>query len=358
MRTAELQSIQALRAIAATTVILVHIPYIGKGAFGVDIFFVISGFIMCYISAENSDDFLLKRVFRIVPLYWLGTMGVFFLALAAPHLLTGTRASAGHLVKSLFLIPYIREDGRVYPMLFLGWTLEYEMFFYLIFGVALALFKKWAALASSLVLLLIVAAGTVFQASATIPRFYSNPLMIEFVLGMGLFWLWKKYRAVLAKLPAGAAIAIVVAGYVYLFFSKMGYDYRPLVQGLPALVIVICSLSLEGAMRFPIWILAIGDASYSLYLFHPYVVQLLDKKVHSLAVLTPVSALMGIIGVLACFLVALVSFRLIEKPSNRALRRLLTTKRGQTGRSPLFAPDVGSGGESRAGRSAEVLPRI
>jgi peptidoglycan/LPS O-acetylase OafA/YrhL len=76
-------------------------------------------------------------------------------------------------------------------------------------------------------------------------------------------------------------------------------------------------------MKFPIWILAIGDASYSLYLFHPYVVQLLDKKVHSLAVLTPVSAFVGVMAVLASFFVALVSFRLFEKPSNRALRRLL-----------------------------------
>ncbi len=149
---AELQSIQALRAIAATSVILVHIPFIGKGAFGVDIFFVISGFIICYISSLNSDDFLLKRVFRIVPLYWLGTFGVFLLALVVPAWLNATTANLTDLAKSLFLIPYKREDGGTFPMLFLGWTLEYEMFFYFAFGLALVFFKKWTSLAASILL--------------------------------------------------------------------------------------------------------------------------------------------------------------------------------------------------------------
>ena len=147
---AELQSIQALRAVAASSVILVHIPFVGRGTFGVDIFFVISGFIICYISSLNADDFLLKRIFRIVPLYWLGTCGVFLVALLMPTLLNATTANLTNLAKSLFLIPYRREDGSVFPMLFLGWDwLIRDVLLDIVFGLALAFFKRWASLAAS-----------------------------------------------------------------------------------------------------------------------------------------------------------------------------------------------------------------
>lgn len=104
-----------------------------------------------------------------------------------PSLLNATTPNLQNLVRSLFLIPYKRGDGGVFPMLFLGWTLEYEMFFYLVFGVALAFFKRWAHLAASLLLIVATVAGRVFQPSATIPRFYTNPIILEFVLGMAVF---------------------------------------------------------------------------------------------------------------------------------------------------------------------------
>jgi peptidoglycan/LPS O-acetylase OafA/YrhL len=326
---AELESIQALRAIAATSVILVHIPFIGKGAFGVDIFFVISGFIICYISSLNSENFLLKRIFRIVPLYWLGTFGVFLLALVMPALLNATTANFANLAKSLLLIPYKRQDGAVFPVLFLGWTLEYEMFFYLVFGLALAFFKRWASLAASLLLMVAALAGQVFQTSSTIPRFYSNPIILEFVLGMGVYAIWKRYRSSFARLPVAASLAVSVCCYTYLYLveSHVGRESRFFLQGLPSLVIVLCLLALEGRVRFPKWLLIVGDASYSLYLFHPYLIQLVDKKIVALSVLAPASLLASVIAIIACFLLAIASFRMVERPSNEFLRRRFIKRR-------------------------------
>jgi len=329
---AELQSIQALRAIAATSVILVHIPFIGKGAFGVDIFFVISGFIICYISSLNSDNFLLKRVFRIVPLYWLGTFGVFLLALVVPAWLNATTANFTDLAKSLFLIPYKREDGGTFPMLFLGWTLEYEMFFYFAFGLALVFLRKRASLAASLLLLGAAAAGVIFQPASTIPRFYSNPIILEFVLGMVVFAVWKRYRSSLNRVPAAVALGLALGCYTYLYLveSHVGRNSRLFLQGLPSVVIVLALLALEGRIRFPGWLLVIGDASYSLYLFHPYVIQLVDKKMVALSVLTPLTLAASVGAILACFLLAVVSFRVVERPSNEFLRRRFIKRRPRT----------------------------
>jgi exopolysaccharide production protein ExoZ len=319
----ELQSIQALRAIAATSVILIHIPFIAKGGFGVDIFFVISGFIICYISALNAENFVLKRIFRVIPLYWLGTLGVFLIALAFPAWLNSTTAKLSSLAKSMLMIPYKREDGAVLPMLFLGWTLEYEMFFYLVFGLALAFFKKWASLAASFVLIIAVLAGRLFEASSTIPRFYSNPIILEFVLGMAVFAIWKRYRDSLARIPVFAALIVSVGCYVYLYMgtSGVGRNDRPFFQGLPAVLIVLSFLAVEGRIHFPRWLLLVGDASYSLYLFHPYVIQLVDKKIMSLSVLTPATLIVSLVAIFVCFPLAILSFRIVEKPSNEFLRR-------------------------------------
>src|SRR6185437_14170487 len=134
-----LDNIQALRAIAALLVVFVHlaVPVAALGvapfgAGGVDLFFVISGFIMVYTTVGrpiSGAEFLGRRIVRIVPLYWLLTLAVFGIALIAPTLLQFTTASWGQLLKSLFFIPFAKANGDVQPVLFLGWTLNYEMFF-------------------------------------------------------------------------------------------------------------------------------------------------------------------------------------------------------------------------------------
>src|SRR5436190_24021295 len=73
----QLDQIQALRGIAAFSILIAHTPYIQRGHFGVDLFFIVSGFIMTYVTEHTFERFLLKRAVRIVPLYWLGTLGVY-----------------------------------------------------------------------------------------------------------------------------------------------------------------------------------------------------------------------------------------------------------------------------------------
>jgi exopolysaccharide production protein ExoZ len=107
------------------------------GGGGVDIFFVISGFIMVYTTQSHHVgpfSFFVNRVVRIVPIYWLLTLAVFTLAVIAPHLLGATRAAPSELLKSLLFIPFAKSNGAVQPILFLGWTLNYEMFFYMLFA--------------------------------------------------------------------------------------------------------------------------------------------------------------------------------------------------------------------------------
>jgi exopolysaccharide production protein ExoZ len=339
-----LQSIQALRALAASTVILAHVPFVDRGVLGVDIFFVISGFIMCYVSALNPDQFLLKRMIRIVPLYWVGTLGVFSLALVVPRLLHSTTASPVHLLKSLFFIPYDRGDHSIEPMLFLGWTLEYEMFFYLVFASALAIGKAKAGLVAIAFLVVVVTCGQLFHPTSVIPRFFSRPIILEFGLGIVAFLVWRRWGAKLRAVPLVAAVLVAAGCYSFFFVidkaipaSLAWLTVLPpvLLRGGLAFAIIMSFLSIEGRVAFPAFVLLLGDASYSLYLFHPYIVQFASKTLMPFNVLTPASlaVLLGTIGV--CFLFAVLSFRLLERPSNEYLRRLLSRRQ-----APRVTPAV------------------
>ena len=149
----KIENIQVLRFIAAFSVMMVHLPVFKFGAWGVDIFFVISGFIMMYITEHNNKNFLIKRIIRIVPLYWLLTLAVFLIAFLKPEILNNTTANFEHLLKSLFFIPFNKNEAGHFPILFLGWTLNYEIIFYILFAFTIVVFKRFRLMISSFLIL-------------------------------------------------------------------------------------------------------------------------------------------------------------------------------------------------------------
>jgi exopolysaccharide production protein ExoZ len=154
-----LKSLQILRYIAATSVILVHIETIPNfGGFGVDIFFVLSGFVIALVvsSKQSPIQFAISRVSRIVPIYWLLTTLLLIMILLAPQLFpesTIINSNATNYLKSLFFVPY--QDGLgIKPILAVGWSLNYEMLFYLLVWISLLFSKHPLILASSMLLTL------------------------------------------------------------------------------------------------------------------------------------------------------------------------------------------------------------
>ena len=190
-----LYSIQYLRAFAALLVVFHHaripLPWLYdplaeyKGlAFGVDIFFVISGFVM-YSAAksENVVEFLRRRIVRIVPLYWIATITLFLLSEKRNILSIGSDKFL-HIAKSLLFIPHwnLGFPSEIWPYLVPGWTLNYEMFFYFIFAVGLA-FRKIEGIVSAGILLLVLI-GAVYCPSGAIASTYTSPMLLEFLFGI------------------------------------------------------------------------------------------------------------------------------------------------------------------------------
>jgi len=169
-----LYSIQALRAIAASLVVVLHTyayleardlisstpDLVESGRAGVDIFFVISGFIMTYISGDSfgkpsaSKDFLIKRIIRIVPIYWFYTLIMAALLLLVPHLFSdGKSFDLTHAITSFLFIPWENNSGFLKPVLQVGWTLNFEMYFYLIVTLLLFFGKTFFLQSLSIILL-------------------------------------------------------------------------------------------------------------------------------------------------------------------------------------------------------------
>jgi peptidoglycan/LPS O-acetylase OafA/YrhL len=300
--------LQVLRGIAAVMVVLLHLwlheqkafgsslvaPNLFKsGDAGVDVFFIISGFIMVFITPgafQNFFDwasFLYRRFTRIFPPYWIVSVVLLPVWLRHPEMFNNFHHNQMDLGRSFLLFPQ-----SSFPLVGVGWTLIHELYFYIlvsflffcrpnlrIAGVAIWFTALWAAnLAGS---------SEYFQGSPVLQLVFS-PFSMEFQLGMivAFTWKWLKLHGLpvwfYALLACASLVALCVAGC--LIPPVGGYPdnnhlYRVAFFGLPAvfLVAAIVQVDVSGQFTAPGWAILIGDASYAIYLVHAPIVSALYK---------------------------------------------------------------------------------
>jgi exopolysaccharide production protein ExoZ len=281
-----LVQLQYLRAIAALMVVYFHAvlqlakvnPAVDATAFvygetGVDIFFVLSGFVMWLTTsgrAMSPVDFARRRIKRIVPLYWLATLFSATVALVAPSLLKSTVFDLPHLIASLFFLPWANpaDPSTITPVVVPGWTLNYEMFFYFVFALLLPLQEARRIPAMFAVFAVILIACRLLP-ETTATRFYREPIMLEFLAGVVLGWLYGQ-KVLLPNRWAWAALAM---GFAFLFINEalMPPESRFYAWGIPAIFIVYGAISIDFS-RLPVvgWLNYLGDCSYSIYITHAF----------------------------------------------------------------------------------------
>lgn len=326
-------SIQILRGITALFIVLEHIRFLNCGAFGVDIFFCLSGFMIMFSTHRSTKYFLRKRLIRILPLYYLMTLGTYVLLSLFPHMFAQSKADPVFLLKSLLFIPFDIGGGVLQPLMRVGWTVNCEIFFYLIFTLSFHISHKYRGPICSAFLLVIVGAAQLTQTAFAPLGFYGNPVMLEFIFGIAAYYaargLYRLHTA--GKLPRLCGILSltgIFSAFLGLLVTKPSVNIlglrRPLVWGLPALFILLCffvwGLYLKNA---PDPLIRLGDISFSLYLVHYYPVMLLDKAVFDFSVFTPFTLLGVGVAIAVSVLLAHVSYFLIEKQLSGLLRRKL-----------------------------------
>ena len=280
--------IQVLRGVAALMVVAHHATimlserdhlYVQTwiaGSSGVDIFFVISGFVMMISAAplrraaHPARTFLARRLERVVPLYWLVTTGKVVLLLLAPSLALNGLGNLHHIVTSYLFLPSLSAENRFEPVVVVGWTLNFEMAFYALFAAALAL--RWRPLWAMAPLLLLVPLVPI-PLLLHLPRtlwFYVATVLWEFLYGMALALVVDRVR----RLPWIGGVLLVLVGLAALLtWNSPGLSFwRGIFWGLPALAVVTGAVVMEDRFgaKTPRWALETGDASYSIYLIHTF----------------------------------------------------------------------------------------
>jgi exopolysaccharide production protein ExoZ len=272
--------IQHLRGVAALSVVLYHVLHQWLPQYhahydvlmgGVDIFFVISGFVMWGVTAGReggSWSFFSKRLKRIVPLYWIGTTAMLAILLAKPALLN-SRFDLVHVVTSYLFIPWRHPVKGVFqPLLIPGWTLNYEMMFYVIFALILFAPMRFRLPAVVGALVGVVVLGFIPHAGTSQFAFYTDPMILEFAMGVCLGAAVTAQR----RAPVPIAAAAVIGGFGLFIAAALTASPldRVLTWGIPAALVVSGCVFLEretGPWLAPLPLL-LGDASYSVYLVH------------------------------------------------------------------------------------------
>jgi peptidoglycan/LPS O-acetylase OafA/YrhL len=342
----KLQSLTILRAIAATAVVYFHtVTRKGDafGEFGVDIFFVLSGFVIALVVGGDRKvsvrEFAIGRFARVVPLYWLLTLSVFAAAAVAPTLFNSTTADFGNLIKSLLFIPYMKENGLLQPVLYVGWSLNHEMMFYAATALAIVVSARSRMLIASLAVVAIVFLSQLGAGSSDVAAFHANTRSLEFLLGVLAWEVWKRgFR--IPTLPALMTAATMLVAMAYMESAKLGI--LPLVRnGIPSFLLILSVLSLEPLVRNgPVWRLAIllGEASFATYLSHPYVVEalrkMLPKMIPGLTVTSPVGIVCSITAASA---LGVAIYLLIDRRLHQVTKRLLSRRATELDASPQIS---------------------
>ena len=317
-----LDSIQALRGITALFIILEHIRCFQCGAFGVDIFFCISGFIMMYSTHTSAEHFLAKRLIRILPLYYSMTLFTFLILLVMPQLFETSTANPVFLLKSLLFIPFDIGGGILQPLMRIGWTVNCEIFFYLVFFAALKCSRKYRGLIASGLIIGLVVFNQLSGIHFAPLNFYGDAVMLDFVWGMTAYCLARSIYtlSVKGKVPAAvsyASLALAAVLFTGLMVTKQTTNIlelrRPFVWGLPALFIVLCfyTAGLHIPMRKEF--ITLGNISFSVYLMHYYPILFLDRKIFDFSTFRPLCLLGTAVGIAITVTLSLISYYVIEK---------------------------------------------
>jgi exopolysaccharide production protein ExoZ len=284
----EVVGVQYLRAVAAFSVVVFHsllyvnrfdgkTPYwVSIFAGGVDLFFVISGYIIWSSTdgkALSPWSWWKSRLIRIVPLFWVTLVAW----LAVGHL-SGSPNHHGvvEIVKAFLFIPvFDSQTGELAPFFVPGWTLDYEFFFYVLMAFTLTMKRPSARLACLVAVLgALVVSRRYSDPSNAVAFAFSSPLTFEFVAGIVVAMVTRKLRLGQRDWIVGVA-SLALAVLVLAVVSPRLYAGAPraLYFGLPAALIVFGTVCLERLLRLRTlpWLKLLGDSSYSLYLGHEFV---------------------------------------------------------------------------------------
>jgi len=350
----KLNFIQTLRGISALIVCIHHSRYLVeienentildsiRGSIGVSLFFIISGFIMVFATQNLSDniivnvkDFLIKRIIRIVPLFYF--VIILYLIICHSNYLFYFTTYLNNFLKTILFIPLFTESiGPAYgfSFMYVSWSLNYEMLFYIIFALSL-FFRKgryvfiYLFITTSVFIMPLLFKGsfsfsyeTTNNFSCNYLNFISNPILLLFLVGvtMGLVLPKIKIKPNLALYSLLGSI-VIFSGYFFKLIPEFIGD-ELIICSLLVFTVLLMDYNAPG-YKIPNFMVYLGNISYSLYLLHPIVYLYLFGLVKKVGYHWESSWYFVCIGILFVFISSCITYELIEKRFTAFLRKKL-----------------------------------
>ncbi|MEO6520896.1 MAG: acyltransferase [Mucilaginibacter sp.] len=368
----KINSIQLLRAIAVILVIYNHSFIISRGnnfsdslqshflnvrhwtSIGLDLFFVVSGVIMTIVTKsylkkpDGWFEFLLKRMVRILPLYWLLSIVVYFERYAIHHPVTH-----GEIAKTILFFPVFAARDALLPIIGQGWSLSLEIYFYLIIVIALVFKPKQLFRPLIVTLIILGVVGCFIDPKSVLIKFLCTPILFEFAfgvaVGIGYQYFMARYDQkklstvkILSVTATIIGLALMLASLLYdsdgisspaIILTDNGMALaRSLIWGLPCSIFVFGLMFMEQAfeLTIPVIWIKIGDASFSGYLIHMLVILTVGKLYPKFGLNN--GDIFVIIATLFSIAVSLPVYQYLEKPLLNITNKLVfkpTTKKTQ-----------------------------
>ncbi len=345
----KIESIQILRGLAALLVVFLHACHDVShkivnsiilnfynlslfGGIGIDIFFIISGFIMIFIHGYDFNKkkapviFLLKRLIRIVPLYWIFTLFSAAILLFFPELFTkGKQFDLSHLISSLLFFPWYNSVGEIFPVLPVGWSLNVELYFYFIFSLTLFFPRKYFYISISAIFISVILLVKFFNLTSPFSLMVGNYIVLEFLIGIYLGLLYQKNMMLLNYWFWIFISTLLIFSNIFIMYDS---EYRVITTGIPCALLIYAMLSIEKNKKdysFNRWLFLLGNASYSIYITHIFFYKGTIKVIYRLFgeinpdVIILISVLLSILGGFFIYLT-------IEKPMYLYMNKKYTLK--------------------------------
>lgn len=322
----QIECISILRVVGALGIALYHIgtfnDHIATLQAGVSLFFCISAFLMMYTTQKGaSSHYILKRLIRIVPLYWIMTAFTFAAMQVVPSISTG---GTPEFIKSLFFIPYVRHALKsadvVRPMVGPAWTLFYDVYFTFIFDLCMKISHKFRGILAAVACTMLLMIQYRFSPEHPFLFILAQPWWISFVVGIGVFYalrsVWNKNVTTRRQILLGVLAAIAL---VLMFLSDLNIYRNAVLSGVALFSLVLAFKK----QAMPKAINHLGKISFSFYMIHYYVI-LIVGKVIDLKVLSVKSMFAIAIIMLSSVVLASIANYLIENKFSNFLKKKLS----------------------------------
>lgn len=295
------------------------------GGYGVMMFFLLSAFLLGLSTEKHHDQFLIKRLIKLLPLYILITIFTFILAKIKPQFFNTTHASLINLLKSLLFIPYINPNGLVRPILDVAWALLPEIWLYVLYQISIAINFKYRNIISIFVLIILYFSGSLL--------FPENPIFLQykecilaFSTGLAVYLIYVKIgKKIELHLHSLILFILFWVGSV-LYNNAIVVGENKLLALLIAIIIFLVFLFNSSEIQCPQWLEFISNISYPLYLSHEFIAKGVCRLI------TPVDSV-SLLNIMICIAILLVSIfiayiinTVFNRPLSEKISKMLIDK--------------------------------